>query len=209
MDDITDNLITLIKEETSKKIMKENDLKDRYRLFTFVLYEDSDSYNFDDVLRIVKGYKYYAYIKHDKDKLNDEFKKPHYHCIVKLDNACTKLALSKKLGLPTNYIMNVRNERSMIRYLIHMDDKDKYQYNYNEICKSPLYDRYVSKCFDSLESESEQLANIYDFITNIHSKTDDKHQALYLLIQYVNSQCYDIIYKRYRYELKDYMSSLF
>lgn len=210
MDEITDNLISIIKSETSKKLMKENDLRDRFRLFTCVLYDETTDYNIDEVLRNIKSYKNYAFIKHDKDiNVKGEIKKTHYHCIVKVDNATTISAISKKIGIPDNYVKNVRNERSMVRYLVHIDDKDKYQYDIKDICSSKLYDRTVSKCFDDLESESEQLANIYNFINHISEKTDNKHNGLYLLIQYVNSNCYDTIYKRYRYEIKDYLDTMF
>lgn len=209
-EEITDNLINIIKEETSKKLMKEEHLKDRYRVFSLVLYEDTDSYNFEEVIRNIKTYKNYAYIKHDKDlKEDNTYKKEHYHCIVKLDNACTISALSKKIDVPDNYIQNVRNERTMVRYLIHLDDPLKAQYNKNDIVASPVYSRYVNKCFEHIESEEEQLSNIYTFVSDLSTKASNKHDALYLLVQYVNSNCYDTVYKRYRFEIRDYLNSLF
>lgn len=209
-EEITDNLIAIIKEETSKKLMKEEHLKDRHRVFSLVLYKDTDSYNFEEVIRNIKTYKNYAYIKHDKDlKEDNTYKKEHYHCILKLDNACTISALSKKIDVPDNYIQNVRNERTMVRYLIHLDDPLKAQYNKNDIVASPVYSRYVNKCFEHIESEEEQLSNIYTFVSDLSTKASNKHDALYLLVQYVNSNCYDSVYKRYRFEIRDYLNSLF
>ena len=208
--DITENLLNLIKEETSKKVMQEEHLKDRHRVFCMVLYKDTESYVFDEVLRNIKTYKNYAYIKHDKDlKEDNTLKKEHYHCVLKLDNACTISAISKKLDIPTNYIQNVRNERTMIRYLIHLDDPLKVQYDKNDIVASPVYSRYVNKCFEHIESEEEQLSNIYTFVSDLSTKASNKHDALYLLVQYVNSNCYDTVYKRYRFEIRDYLNSLF
>lgn len=208
--DITDNLLNLIKEETSKRVMKEEHLKDRHRVFCLVLYRETDSYNFEEVLRNIKTYKNYAYIKHDKDITEDNtLKKEHFHCVLKLDNACTISALSKKLDVPDNYIQNVRNERTMIRYLIHLDDPLKVQYDKNDIVSSPVYSRYVNKCFEHIESEEEQLSNIYTFVSDLSKKASNKHDALYLLVQYVNSNCYDTVYKRYRFEIRDYLNSLF
>lgn len=210
VEDITDNLLNLIKEETSKKVMKEEHLKDRFRVFALVLYDDTDSYCFEDVLRNIKTYKNYAYIKHDKDiKEDNTVKKSHYHCILKLDNACTISALSKRLDIPTNYIQNVRNERTMVRYLIHLDDPLKAQYDKNDIVASPVYSRYVNKCFEHIESEEEQLSKIYTFVSDLGTKASNKHDALFLLVQFVNSNCYDTIYKRYRFEINDYLKSLF
>lgn len=208
--DITNNLLDLIKNETSKKVMQEEHLKDRFRCFSLVLYDDTDSYNFDEVIRNIKTYKNYAYIKHDKDlKEDNTLKKIHYHCILKLDNACTISALSKKLDIPDNYIQNVRNERTMVRYLIHVDDPLKVQYDKNDIIASPIYSRYVGKCFEGIESEEEQLSKIYTFVSDLSTKAKNQHDALYLLVQYVNSNCYDTIYKRYRFEINDYLRSLF
>ena len=136
-EDITNNLIEIIKNETSAKLQKEEDLNKRSRLFTLVLYPDSTSYDFEEVMRNIKSYKKWAYAMHDKDIKEDsqEIKKIHYHIVIKTDNATTISALSKKLGITDNYIEKVRNERSMIRYLIHLDDSDKYHYN-KDIIKS-------------------------------------------------------------------------
>ena len=67
-------------------------MKDRYRLFTLVLYEESDKYNFKDVLKNIKSYKFYAYIKHNKDVFDDGTdKQVHYHFeIVFSTNGATK-----------------------------------------------------------------------------------------------------------------------
>ena len=100
-------------------------------------------------------------------KEDNTVKKSHYHCILKLDNACTISALSKRLDIPTNYIQNVRNERTMVRYLIHLDDPLKAQYDKNDIVASPVYSRYVNKCFEHIESEEEQLSKIYTFVSDL------------------------------------------
>lgn len=174
-------------------------MEDRYRLFSIVLYEESESYDFKDVLFNIKSYKFYAYIRHNKDIFDDGTdKKVHYHFLIKLDNACTLQALSKKLGVPKNYIIHVRNERAMIRYLIHFDDEDKFQYSFDEIHCSRSYQRYIKKCFEDKETEEQIINNINIFINNL--KGLDYSQAVFTLVAYVNDNCYDTIYKRYRQE---------
>ena len=181
-------------------------MKDRYRLFFIELYKETKSYDYKEVLRNLKGYKKWAYITHDKDrKENGELKKEHTHFVLHLDNASTKEALSKKTGIPINFIENVRNERSVVRYLIHIDDDDKYQYSKNEIKCSRNYERYVSKCFDDLETEEQILSNIFAFLDSAMVDNKNYSSILFLLIQYVNSNCYDTIYKRYRYEFQEYL----
>lgn len=177
------------------------DTKGRYRLFSIVLYADSTSYKIDTVLFNIKACKYYAYIIHDKDK-NDkgEIKKEHYHVIIKLDNATTITALANKLGIPENYIQHIKNERAYIRYLIHYDSADKYMYKLEDIHYSRCYQRKVLKSFEDVETEEDIICNINNFITNIKNVSDSPSTALFALIQYVNSNAYDTIYKRYRQE---------
>ena len=181
-------------------------MENRYRLYFIELYKDTNSYNFDEVFRNLKSYKKWAYIVHDKDKNeNGDYKKLHYHFILHLDNACTPKALSKKIGLSTQFIQNIRNERSVVRYLIHIDDDDKYQYSKNDIITSKAYSRFVSKCFDDLETEEEMLSNIFSTIDSIMETTHNYSTILFALISYVNANCYDTIYKRYRYEFNEYI----
>lgn len=178
-------------------------MKDRYRLFSIILYEESEDYDTKNVLFNIKSNKYYAYILHNKDVDNKgEFKKAHYHIIIKLDNASTIEALAKKIGIKKNYIQHIKNERAYIRYLIHFDDADKHQYELEEIKFSRLYQRKVCKCFEDAETEEQILCNINNFIADLKGKGVSSNDALFLLIQYVNSNCYDTIYKRYRYEFQ-------
>ena len=83
----------------------------KYRHWIILLYEDSNSYNFKEVMRIIKSNKKYAYIKHFPET-NE--KKEHFHVIISLDNATKKSTLSKKLGIQENYIDEVKNLRSIL-----------------------------------------------------------------------------------------------
>lgn len=174
-------------------------MEDRHRLFSIILYKDTDTYNINNILKNIKGYRYYAYILHNKDLTKDlELKKSHYHIIIKTDNACTLDALSKKIGVPVNYIQFIRNERSYIRYLIHVDDEDKTQYSLNEIQCSRSYYSKVMKSFDDLETEEEIIEKIFIFIQE-HNDLD--YFTFYrLFVQWLNSNCYYSIYNRYRKE---------
>ena len=174
-------------------------METRFRLFSIILYKDSESYDFNECIKCIKGYKFYAYCKHDMDLTSEGLeKKTHYHIVLKLDNASTIKALSKKIGVPENYIQNIRNERSYIRYLIHFDDEDKYQYEFEDIISSRSYQRYIKKCFEDKETEEQIISNINDFIN--HLSGVPYSQALFTLIAYVNDNAYDTIYKRYRQE---------
>lgn len=172
----------------------------KYRCFTIILYEDTSSYDINEVLFNIRGFKYYAYIKHQPE--SDE-KKAHYHVIIKLDNATTCEGISKRLGVPLQHIKYVRNVRAMCRYLIHMDDSDKIQYSINDVFVSKLFERKFKKNFEELKSEEEIIQDIYFYIDNTHF--DTYYEKVRNLLLYVNFNCYDTIYKRYRLEFLDYL----
>ena len=170
----------------------------KYRHWIILLYEDTTSYNFKDVLRIIKSQRKWAYIKHFPEK--DE-KKEHFHVILSFENATKQETLSKKLGVPIRFIRPIKSFRTICRYLIHKDDEDKYQYSIDQVKISKLFEKEYLKRFDDLETEEEILSNLYTFISNLHDLPYP--EALKSLIYYVNIHCYDRIYKRYRYEFLD------
>lgn len=174
----------------------------QFRNWLVLLYDDTISYDFKDVLRIIKSQKNYAYIKHIPE-VNE--RKPHYHAILCFENGRTKAGLSRLLGVPENYLSEIKNFRAMCRYLIHKDDDDKIQYNLDQVIISDSFKRKYYKQFDDLESDEEILNNIYDTIKALSEKP--YHEALKELIKYININCYDTLYKRYRFEFTDYLKS--
>lgn len=172
----------------------------QYRNWLILLYDDTISYNFKDVLRIVKSQKNWAYIKHLPE---ENEKKPHYHVILSFENARTKNGLSSLLGVPSNYISEIKSFRTICRYLVHKDDDDKIQYSLDNVIISDSFKRKYFKQFDDLESEEDIISNIYTYISSLGSLP--YHEALKSLILFINSQCYDTLYKRYRFEFQDYL----
>lgn len=188
--------------ENNEIIILEETQPKKYRNWEILLYEDSYVYDFKEVIRILKSNKKYAYIKHQPEK--DETKE-HYHFILKLDNGTKKSTLSNKLGVPENYINEIISLRMMNRYLTHIDDEDKIQYEIADVTISKPYQREYLKCFDDLLSEEEILEQIYQFIDTF--KDMDYFKCSRELVQFVNANCYDTIYKRYRPELTEYLKS--
>lgn len=175
----------------------------RFRNFTLILYQDTTSYNFEETLRIIKSQKKWAYIKHMPEA--DE-KKEHYHVILSFDNQSSISALSKKTGVPVQHIKGIKNFRSMCRYLIHKDDEEKYQYSLDQVKVSPLFSKEYKKQFDDIETEDEIIDKIYNFIDGLKGKFGYA-QTQRLLVQYINSHCYERIYKRYRFEFTEFLKS--
>ena len=172
----------------------------RYRNFMILFYKESKHYEFDDVLFQIHSLKYYAYIKHLPE---DDEKTEHFHCFIHLDTACTESALSKRLGIPVDKIQYVKNVRGGCRYLTHIDYPDKIQYSIDDVRVSGLFKRKFLKNFEDIKTEEEIISDIYFFIDNNHY--DSYIDKLKYLIMFVNINCYDSVYKRYRPEFIEYL----
>lgn len=139
----------------------------------------------------------YFFILHDKDLNNqNELKTAHYHlCIIFKD--CSKLSPKGFISLFKEYIdilmpdnlievKRIYNERASIRYLIHLDNQDKFKY-------------WVADIF----TNNNQLLNIY-------INADTMLDYLIYCIKASNGNYIDLIrligiefYNKYRYIIND------
>lgn len=164
----------------------------RYRHFIILLYPEWDNYS--DILQdLIGSFKNYAYITHQPEV---EEKKEHTHLILSLDNPRTIDSLSKRLDIPQNLIKNCKSLRGACRYLIHIDNEDKKQYELTEVKVSNSFKGTFYKSFDDLESDEQILSNIYDYI-NTYSKEYDATILELKLSMYVCSAGYERVFKRY------------
>lgn len=106
---------------------------EKSRTFLGVLYPDSESYDCASVLeRLADVFEEWAYITHDMDTdENGEVKKPHIHWVGKLANAAllSTVAGGHKLGVPENSVEYCRSWKAAVRYLVHKDSPEKFQYS--------------------------------------------------------------------------------
>ncbi len=139
----------------------------RTRIFNLLLYpEDASHMTALDIIR--ERYDYLA-ILHDKDVDDDgNFKKPHYHVIVRFPAARTREALSKDLSIEPNYIANTASWAGSARYLIHFGLNDKYQYSPDSV-EGNIKDRFF-KLLRDVESEDVQFIRVMDLLDSIESK---------------------------------------
>ena len=108
-----------------------------------------------------------CWIRHDKD-LNDdgEYKKPHYHFVLKLKNACTISALSKNSFIPENLIEPIKKSlNGALKYLIHFQLDDKYQYSAEEVQSNSikLKEKFMKLVTEQI-SEVQKVITIQDYI---------------------------------------------
>ena len=83
----------------------EEKIPKKYRCFTMVVYDESKHYKLDDIMFALHGFKYWAWIKHQPE---EEEKQPHYHILIRLDNATTIKSISEKTGIPEHKIQYVK-----------------------------------------------------------------------------------------------------
>ena len=180
--------------------MNEEIIDKQYRNFMVLFYDESKHYKFDDLIFNLHGFKYYAYIKHEPE---DEEKMSHYHAVIHLDSATTERAVANRLGIPKEKVKHVKSFRSACRYLTHIDYPDKIQYNVDDVVVSGIFQRKFLKQYDEVKTEEEIINDIYNWIDE--SEIKDYYIKMKYLILYVNSNCYDTIFKRYRKEFTDYL----
>lgn len=137
----------------------------RTRNVDIILYDRENIENMIDIC--LANSLEYAYIYHDKDieEKTGELKKAHFHFRVFSDLQKSTSAWSKLFNVSENYVEKLDDKRLSIRYLIHLDNAEKYQYNQNEIV-SNIED--INKYFqDNKQEESKQLKDIMNYIDNI------------------------------------------
>lgn len=100
------------------------------RAWELVLYPDAENYCCDEVIaNAVQYFEQWAYILHDSDITADgDSKKTHYHFYGKCSTPRTPQNVVNVIGVPLESIRNVNKWKSAIRYLIHADNPEKFQY---------------------------------------------------------------------------------
>ena len=80
-----------------------------------------------------EGYSF-AGILHDRDvDENGELKKPHWHVVISFRYQKTATAVAKLFGIAPNYVQPASSKVGALRYLLHLDDPDKFQYEHSEV----------------------------------------------------------------------------
>lgn len=163
----------------------------RFRNFEFILYPDNQE-DIDFLYLIKKSGVKYAYILHNMDiKEDGELKEKHIHLLVFNDDACTITAFCDRYGYTKyNKCEIVKAKKQAIRYLIHIDYEEKYQYDVQQIITN--FD--ISPYFNNLISdETIQVAFIFDYIESCKGFISTK--ALYQFV--IKENCWSTFRRNY------------
>lgn len=163
--------------------------KIRSRCYHLVLY-DEDITHKNAMDYIEKNFDY-CNILHDKDFdiTTGEILKSHYHYILYFDNPVYLSSLAKQLGIKHNYIVEESLKKGLL-YLIHYNNKDKYQYSIDEV-HGTLKDKLYTYLNNNVENESQCIQQILMYLQSV-----DHRLTLYDFIQYVVSNNLWSYYRR-------------
>lgn len=132
----------------------------RYRNFATILYPESAPHNWKEIL---KGKFIPAFISplHDRDTNPEgELKKEHYHILIMYEGVKTREQAKEVIDLIGGVgIEIVQSVRGYARYLCHMDNPEKTQYNIEDVqCLSGAdYISAIGNKLDKYKSISEMI----------------------------------------------------
>lgn len=158
----------------------------RGRKFRVLLYPD----NLDHVAALSKilDFPQFSYILHDKDVKEDGSPdKPHWHVCVWFSNARFIDGLAKELGIESRFVQLTTNATHDLRYLVHADDPDKFQYDISEVQTNMSFE--LQKALKDTAEEA-RVISILDLI-------DDEHHVI-SYSKFVRSICQKGLYSDFR-----------
>ena len=155
------------------------------RDWTAIVYPDSAPANWREILDETH-YRWVESPLHDKDVNPDgEIKKAHWHILLSSDGPISENTVKevfKKLNTPE--IRKVGSARGLVRYMIHMDNPEKYQYDIQDIIGHNGAD--VESYFELTATSrlsvlkemviyirENQVDNFSDFVMTCIEKSDD------------------------------------
>lgn len=146
-----------------------------YSNFMGVFYPDSTSYDCDSKLELVRAiFPEWVIAFHDKDVYTPEderknpehkagsFKKPHYHWLVRFDSNHKKTisSVANMLEIPAHDVQLPRLPwRGEVRYLLHLDSKEKYHYDVSILEANFDFTKYIQ-----ILDETAKVQMILNFI---------------------------------------------
>lgn len=128
----------------------------------YYIYHDQDTYGEDDLDDYI--------IKHpgqDPPFAIGDPKKPHYHCIGVSANPLVLGRAAIKFDVESNYVQRIKNLKSAVRYLCHLDNPGKYQYDSDNIVTNDLD---IKRFFKESEDSDFKAGKLLDFISSFQGR---------------------------------------
>lgn len=168
----------------------------RYYTIEIILYTDNQEHML--LLKQLQSKYNYACIIHDKDKDDDgNIKKEHIHLLIFFNNARWGSSILKEINIDNPNLIQFRdNKVESIRYLIHADNKNKYQYNVCDIDSNINIEIY----FSSKDDETKDISLIIEYISD-YVGIINFYQIYYFVIE---NNCWST-YRRNYSIIKDLM----
>ena len=169
--------------------------KDRDRNFLLLLYPDNPEHKEVIDLLSSPNSQYMAVgCCHNMDVFEDgdkkgEFKKSHYHFIVKFKNPRYISGVSIEFAIDERFIQFLDSWKNAARYLLHWGDPDKYQYDPSDLVGTLKSE--VLKLIDDT-SDDTKLLEITRYINNSVGVISFAN-----VWDYVLKQGYANVYRRY------------
>ena len=92
----------------------------------------NDETQMDNIISVIEDFPVYFYILHDKDKdASGNYIKPHLHFVIKGRHNLRVWA--DILQVPEHMIEITRSVSGSVRYLVHKDNPEKYQYSADDV----------------------------------------------------------------------------
>lgn len=129
-----------------------------------VLYPQEDKTH-ELALKLIENNHYqYAYIIHDNDlDSSGNIKKSHTHVVLHFKNQRWRNSIALELGITPNYLEKCRNLENSLKYLIHYNDSDKYQYDI-DLVRGSLKQQLLESLEYSDMTITEKFKELMDFI---------------------------------------------
>lgn len=145
---------------------KDSQAKARTRNWTFVVYPESVSSNWRDVLD-EEHIQWVESPLHDKDTNADgEIKKAHIHVLVMYDGVKSYnqiLEITNKIN--ASVPQKCGSAKGLVRYMVHMDNPEKYQYSKTDIIGHGGVD-IMEMLKPTSDSRYEMLKEMTEFIVD-------------------------------------------
>lgn len=170
--------------------------------FTFLIYTEWSWY--EECIRRIQSFecKFFAISPlHDSDvDENGVLCKPHFHCIVRFQNARSSYQVCKDFLL-TCAVQKVDDFSGLCRYLVHNDNPEKYSYNIQDVLTNN-FSLFENQFHDDLSDEVSFLQEVESKILRLEFRTE-LEIALWCL-----SQGYGRFFPKYKYQIHaDFVST--